>query len=135
MADQPFKVILFMVKDMLFSVVTAPEITSLADLRGKTIAITNLTASDDYAWRAAVRAQGVSPDDVTAVTSQTTANSFAALTSGAVQAAVLSPRSTSRPSARASATWPGRPTICSAPNRASSRPTSSFRSAPPTCAA
>ncbi|HLH24571.1 MAG TPA: ABC transporter substrate-binding protein [Chloroflexota bacterium] len=90
-ADQPFKVVLFMVKDMIFSVVGAPEITSLADLRGKTIAITNLTASDDYAWRAAVRAQGVSPDDVTAVTAQTTANSFAALTSGAVQAAVLSP--------------------------------------------
>jgi NitT/TauT family transport system substrate-binding protein len=90
-ADQPFKVVLFMVKDMIFSVIGAPEITSLADLRGKTIAITNLTASDDYAWRAAVQAQGVSPDDVTAVTAQTTANSFAALTSGAVQAAVLSP--------------------------------------------
>jgi len=90
-AEQPFKVVLFMVKDMIFSVVGAPEIASLADLRGKTIAITNLTASDDYAWRAAVRAHGVSPDDVTAVTAQTTANSFAALTSGAVQAAVLSP--------------------------------------------
>ena len=90
-ADQPFKVVLIMVKDMVFSVVAAPEIASLADLRGKTIAITNLTASDDYAWRAAVRAHGVSPDEVTAVTAQTTANSFAALTSGAVQAAVLSP--------------------------------------------
>ena len=90
-ADQPFKVVLFMVKDMVFSVMGQPDVGSLADLRGKTIAITNLTASDDYAWRAAVRAHGVSPDEVTAVTAQTTANSFAALTSGAVQAAVLSP--------------------------------------------
>jgi NitT/TauT family transport system substrate-binding protein len=90
-ADQPFKVVLFMIKDMIFSIEAPPEIASMTDLQGKTIAITNLTASDDYAWRAAMRGQGGSPDEVTAVTAQTTANSFAALTSGAVQAAVLSP--------------------------------------------
>jgi ABC-type nitrate/sulfonate/bicarbonate transport system substrate-binding protein len=87
----PFKVVLFMLKDLAFAVMAAPEITSPADLRGKSIAISNLTATDDYAWRAAVRAHGVSPDEITAVGAQTTANSFAALTGGAVQAAVLSP--------------------------------------------
>jgi NitT/TauT family transport system substrate-binding protein len=90
-AGQPFKAVLFIVKDLVFALVAAPEIATVADLRGKTIAITNITATDDYAWRAAVRAHGVSPDEVTAVTAQTTANSFAALTSGAVQAAMLSP--------------------------------------------
>lgn len=87
----PLKVVMYMLKDLAFTLVAAPEITSPADLRGKSIAITNLTATDDYAWRAIVRAHGVPPDEVTAVGTGTTANSFAALTSGGVQAAVLSP--------------------------------------------
>jgi NitT/TauT family transport system substrate-binding protein len=88
---QPLKVVLIMVKDLAFTLVAAPDVTAVADLRGKNAAITGITASDDYALRAILRGHGVSPDDVTAVAAQTTANSFAALSSGAVQAAMLSP--------------------------------------------
>ena len=92
-SGSPFKVVSFMLKDLAFSIMAAPEIASPADLRGKAIAVTNLTAADDYAWRAVARAYGVSPDDVTAVATGTTANSLAALASGGVAAAVLSPPS------------------------------------------
>jgi len=87
----PFKVVIFMLKDLAFTLMGAPEVTSPADLRGKAVAITTITATDDYAWRAIVRAYGVPPDEVTAVGTGTTANSLAALASGGVQAAVLSP--------------------------------------------
>jgi ABC-type nitrate/sulfonate/bicarbonate transport system substrate-binding protein len=93
MTGSPIKVVSFMLRDLAFSIMAAPEISSPAELRGKAIAVTNLTAADDYAWRAVVRAHGVSPDDVTAVATGTTANSLAALASGGVAAAVLSPPS------------------------------------------
>jgi len=90
-SGQPFKVVLIMVKDLAFTLVAAPDVASAADLRGKSVAITSISASDDYALRAILRGQGVPEDEVTAVAAQGTANSFAALSSGAVQGAMLSP--------------------------------------------
>jgi ABC-type nitrate/sulfonate/bicarbonate transport system substrate-binding protein len=86
---QDLRAVLFVLKDVTWSLVTAPEITSVADLRGKTIAVSALTGSDALALQAALRAHGVALDEVNPLAAQAPSNRFVALTTGAIPAAVL----------------------------------------------
>jgi NitT/TauT family transport system substrate-binding protein len=66
---------------------TRPEIKSAADLKGKTIAITNPGASFDITTRVLLQHEGLDPDkDVTLVKTGSVANVTAALLSGQVDA-------------------------------------------------
>lgn len=66
---------------------TRPEIKTAADLKGKTIAITNPGASFDVTTRVLLQHEGLDPDkDVTLVKTGSVANVTAALLSGQVDA-------------------------------------------------
>jgi NitT/TauT family transport system substrate-binding protein len=66
---------------------TRPEIKTAADLKGKTIAITNPGASFDITTRVLLQHEGLDPDkDVTLVKTGSVANVTAALLSGQVDA-------------------------------------------------
>ena len=86
---QDLRAVLFVLKDVTWSLVTAPEITSVADLRGKTIAVSALTGSDALALQAALHAHGVGIEEVNPLAAQAPSNRFVALTTGAIPAAVL----------------------------------------------
>lgn len=67
-----------------------PSIKTAADLKGKTISSDRPGTPDDYGMRVALRLLGVNQSDVTMLQLGSVAN-YAALTSGQVQAATLSP--------------------------------------------
>jgi NitT/TauT family transport system substrate-binding protein len=86
---QDIRAVLFVLKDVTWALMVAPEITRVADLRGKTVAVSAVTASDAQALQAALRANGVGSDEVTMLAAQVPPNRFTALTTGALPAAVL----------------------------------------------
>jgi NitT/TauT family transport system substrate-binding protein len=74
----------------LFEVV--PEITSVQDLVGKKVGVSNIGGSADIATRVVLRQQGLDPDkDVTIVATGSSQNRTAAMLSGAIQAGMAAP--------------------------------------------
>jgi NitT/TauT family transport system substrate-binding protein len=90
-AGQPVKVVLSLFKGTVFAVVAAPDIATVADLRGKSVAVSNPTTTDAVALQAVLRAHGVAPTEINALVAQAAGNRFTALVSGNVQAAALPP--------------------------------------------
>lgn len=79
------------------SVVAKKGITSLADLKGKTISVNAAGASSDYyAAVSYLTVNGINPSDVHFVTGGATSARVAALLSGAVDAVLCSPPDTER---------------------------------------
>ena len=75
----------------VFQLYSRPEIKSLADLKGKIIAVTQPAASTDYATRILLRKNGLEPDkDVKIMYAQDTTNVLNSLTVGNVAAGILS---------------------------------------------
>jgi len=75
----------------VFQLYSRPEIKSLADLKGKVIAVTQPAASTDYATRILLRKNGLEPDkDVKIMYAQDTTNVLNSLTVGNVAAGILS---------------------------------------------
>lgn len=71
---------------------SAPDVTSAADLKGKTVAISQPGSSSDIATREALRALGLDPDtDVSYISAGGQAQREAALISGQVAAALIPP--------------------------------------------
>ena len=80
-----------------FGLYAPPEVRRVGHLRGKTIGITQLGASADFAVRYALRRHGLEADrDYTLFQTGGMSESLAALQIGAVQAAVLSPPTTAQ---------------------------------------
>jgi NitT/TauT family transport system substrate-binding protein len=72
-----------------YSIMTAPGIGSVADLKGKHIVLPFQKDLLTVVWNRWVRDQGLRPEDIDQVYDGATPNRFAALSSGAVQAALL----------------------------------------------
>jgi NitT/TauT family transport system substrate-binding protein len=72
--------------------VARPEISSIADLKGKAIAVTSLGSLADFTVREILKRHGLDPrKDITLLSVGSSRERFAALTSGTVQATLLSP--------------------------------------------
>ncbi len=81
-----------MINTFPFSILSKPEIRTPADLRGKKIVISRYGSSSDTAVRAAVEKYDLRPDkDVIILQGGGQTERFAALRSGAVDAAIVSP--------------------------------------------
>lgn len=87
----PIKALMFCLDRVIFFLMAKPEIKGLQDLKGKSVAVSGLVATDAQGARAMARAQGVNPDkDIVFIATGSAANSLAALQGGAVGAAMLS---------------------------------------------
>ncbi|MCL5958282.1 MAG: NrtA/SsuA/CpmA family ABC transporter substrate-binding protein [Chloroflexi bacterium] len=75
-----------------FAILSKPEIKSIAELKGKRIGVTKKGASTDFAARFTLRKNGIDPDkDASILAIGGVPEELAALKSGALDAAVLSP--------------------------------------------
>jgi len=75
----------------VFQMYARPEIKTVADLKGKIVAVTQPAASTDYASRIVLRKNGLEPDkDVKIMYAQDTNNVLNSLTVGNVAAGILS---------------------------------------------
>lgn len=79
----------------VMSLFSLPDINSVADLKGKRIAVTSLGTTTDFARRVALQSAGLNPDrDVTVLQSKGVPETLAALISGNVAAGVVTPPQT-----------------------------------------
>src|ERR1051325_6787573 len=76
---------------MVFTLFTDSSITKAADLKGKKIGITRIGSASDLALRAALDHFGLNPRDVTMISMGGIPDILAAMRSGAVNAGILSP--------------------------------------------
>lgn len=88
----PFKIIVYMNAKMSVVLVTAPEIKSVADLRGKTVGVTSLGGGLEYALREIlIQKGGLNPERDVRVASIGMPDQMAGLLSGSLQGAMLVP--------------------------------------------
>jgi NitT/TauT family transport system substrate-binding protein len=88
----PFKIIVYMNAKMSVVLVTAPEIKSVADLRGKTVGVTSLGGGLEYALREIlIQKGGLNPDRDVRAASVGMPEQMAGLISGSLQGAMLVP--------------------------------------------
>lgn len=87
----PVKVVMFTFDKIIFTLHVLPTIKSIADLKGKRVAVNRPVTTDAVFARAALERAGVDPSTVTFGSMVATSTRFAALKSGAVEAAVLTP--------------------------------------------
>ena len=87
----PVKVVMFTFDKIIFTLHVPPTIKSIADLKGKRVAVNRPVTTDAVFARAALERAGVDPSTVTFASMVATSTRFAALKSGAVDAAVLTP--------------------------------------------
>jgi ABC-type nitrate/sulfonate/bicarbonate transport system substrate-binding protein len=78
-------------KKFLFSIFSRPELTRIADLKGKLFGATRFGTLSDFASRFALEKNGINPErDITMVQTGGQPETLAALVTGKVQAAALS---------------------------------------------
>lgn len=87
----PLKMLLYMAERPDFILVSRPEINSVPDLKGKVVSSTSPAATTNMALLATLKKFNVDPSEVTFQYIAGSADKLAALQSGAVSAAVLSP--------------------------------------------
>ncbi len=88
----PLKVLTVNQKFPLFWLVTRPELKNFSDLRGKTMAITTIGGSQQFAGNYMLRKGGIDPaKDITTIVSGDVPAQLQAQISGPVQITVLSP--------------------------------------------
>jgi NitT/TauT family transport system substrate-binding protein len=90
-AGAPVKAVMFAFDKILFTLHVLPSIRSIADLRGKRVAVNRPVTTDAVFARAALERGGVDPATVTFSSMVATSTRLAALKSHAVEAAVLTP--------------------------------------------
>lgn len=81
---------------LVFSIMTRPEIKQPAQLKGKKVGVTRLGGSTDWALDAALAQWGLERGQMTVIQTGGMPEGLAALTSGALDAVVLSPPSNFR---------------------------------------
>jgi NitT/TauT family transport system substrate-binding protein len=75
----------------VFQIYARPEIKSMADLKGKVVAVTQPSASTDYAMRIVLKRNGLEPDkDVKILYAQDIAAVFTSVNSGNASAGIMS---------------------------------------------
>ncbi len=90
-AGAPVKVVMYGFEKILFTLHVLPSIKSIADLKGKRVAVNRPVTTDAVFARAALERAGVDPATVTFSSMVATSTRLAALKSHAVEAAVLTP--------------------------------------------
>lgn len=88
----PVRVIATLITKQSFFLYSRQDIRRVQDLKGKRVAISNFASSTDNSARAALKHSGLEPlRDVTLIAMGDTHVRFQALTSGAIEAAILTP--------------------------------------------
>ena len=88
----PVRVIATLITKQSFFLYSRQDIRRVQDLKGKRVAISNFASSTDNSARAALKHYGLEPlRDVTLIAMGDTNVRFQALTSGAIEAAILTP--------------------------------------------
>jgi len=88
----PVRVVMGLIDQSDASLVVAPDVASVQDLRDRAIGVTGVASSAAQVGRLIVQAAGLTPDaDVAFLQAPTPSQSYAALVSGAMPAAILSP--------------------------------------------
>jgi NitT/TauT family transport system substrate-binding protein len=85
----PVKLVSLALRTSFHTLVARPQIKSIADLKGKTIAVT-IGAADDFVARHLIRRSGLDPRDYTFVNMGGSDTRFPALHSGTIDATALS---------------------------------------------
>ena len=89
------KIVATMAPVFVMSLYARPDVQSVQDLKGKLIAVTAVGTTTDFARRVALQKNGLNPDtDVSVLQTKGVPESLAALLSGQVAAAVLTPPQT-----------------------------------------
>lgn len=87
----PVKLLMFTVKEMLFSFYSKQEFNSIADLKGKTIGGDAAGSTNTITAKEILEKNGITEKDVNFIMLSSTSNQFAALTSKSIDATILSP--------------------------------------------
>ncbi|HLH22979.1 MAG TPA: ABC transporter substrate-binding protein [Chloroflexota bacterium] len=91
-AGAPIRIVMGLIDQSMIDLHVAPDVGSVPDLKGKTIAITSIIGTPAQIGRRMVQAAGLNPDgDVDWLQTQTTPNAYTALTAGGVPAALIDP--------------------------------------------
>lgn len=85
-----------MTVDTGYDLVVSKDITSISQLKGKTVGVSGVNSSDDIFLDATLNHYGISPSDVTTITAGTTAERLIALSTGKIQ--VIADQAAFRPS-------------------------------------
>jgi ABC-type nitrate/sulfonate/bicarbonate transport system substrate-binding protein len=87
----PLKVVVYMNSRMAVSLMAAPDIKTVAGLKGRSIAVTSIGGSLDYAAREILVKNGLSPERDARFVGIAQNEQMLALATGSVQAAMLTP--------------------------------------------
>ena len=87
----PLKVVVYMNARMAVSLIAAPDIKSISGLKGRSIAVTSIGGSLDYAAREILAKNGLNPERDARFIGIAQSEQMLALSAGSVQAAMLTP--------------------------------------------
>jgi NitT/TauT family transport system substrate-binding protein len=87
----PLKVVIYMNSRMAVSLVAAPEVKTIAGLKGRSIGVTSIGGSLDYAAREILAKNGLNPERDARFVGLAQSEQMLALSSGSIQAAMLTP--------------------------------------------
>ena len=87
----PLKVVVYMNSRMAVSLIAAPEIKSIPELKGRSIAVTSIGGSLDYAAREILAKSGLNPERDARFVGLAQSEQMLALAAGSIQAAMLTP--------------------------------------------
>jgi len=87
----PLKVVVYMNSRMAVSLIAAPDIKTIAGLKGRSIAVTSIGGSLDYAAREILAKNGLNPERDARFIGIAQSEQMLALSAGAIQAAMLTP--------------------------------------------
>jgi ABC-type nitrate/sulfonate/bicarbonate transport system substrate-binding protein len=87
----PLKVVVYMNSRMAVSLMAAPEIKNISELKGRSIAVTSIGGSLDYAAREILARSGLNPERDARFVGLAQSEQMLALAAGSIQAAMLTP--------------------------------------------
>ena len=95
-ADNKLKVVLGSTNDLIFSLITAKDIASYADLKGKRIGVSTIKAADAYLVRKMMAAHGLAESDYVLIQAGSSPDRAAGLMVGSLAGTLLTPPSDER---------------------------------------
>jgi NitT/TauT family transport system substrate-binding protein len=90
-AGQDIVMVAGFLNQAVFRVMASSDLTSIDDLKGKTVAVTRVGNADYFAWQTVMEHQGWSQDDLKFVNANDVAGQVGLLQQGQVQAIAVSP--------------------------------------------
>jgi NitT/TauT family transport system substrate-binding protein len=90
-AGQDIVMVAGFLNQAIFRIMAAKDVNKIADLKGKTVAVTKIGNADYFAWQTVLKKEGIKPDEIRFVNTNDAQGQVAAFSSGQVQAIALSP--------------------------------------------